>query len=221
MLKIADAAPVAPTRRRGRPLQDSGNAVDEATMLGRAFRTFAERGYEGTTLRELAKALGVSHNLIHVRFGRKEALWKRAVDWRLTAAALPVEATFEEAADPETRLRHLVHRFCAWATHNSDVVALTRVEGSRSTWRLDHLVEHFIAPFQRRLDALLGEVAAHRTVRPISTAALMALLVQGVGFFFGAVALQQRIGAGAEVDPRHAEQGAASLADFLLAGLLP
>lgn len=209
------------TRARGRPSAAAADAIAEATLLASAFRAFAGRSYDSVALRDLAKQLGVSHNLINVRFGSKAELWKRAVDWRLAQASLPVVAAFESGGDPETRLRRMVHRFCLWATEHPDIVALTHFEGGCDGWRLDHIVQRFILPFKERLDALIAEVAAARSVTPISTPALMALLVQGVGFFFGARALQQRIGAATQVEPTHAPQHAAAIAEFLLGGLLP
>jgi AcrR family transcriptional regulator len=195
--------------------------VNEADLLSLAFATFAERGYEGTTLRELSKRLGVSHNLINVRFGRKAELWRRAVDWRLGTASQFVTGAFDEAADDETKLRHLIQRFCLWATEHADIVGLTHVEGRRNTWRLDHIVESFILPFKLRLDTLMARVAARRPIGAISTTALMALLVQGVGYYFGAVPLQQRLGSAADMQPSNAARQAGLMADFLLAGLLP
>jgi AcrR family transcriptional regulator len=210
-----------PQRARGRPAHNALQALDEGRLLGLAFATFAERGYEGTTLRDLAKRLGVSHNLLNVRFGRKEELWTRAVDWRMAQASSFVVTVFEEESDPESRLRHLVERFCLWATQNSDIVSLTNVEGCRATWRLNHIVDRFVVPFQRQLDDLLDAVRRERKVHDISTPALMALLVQGVGYYFSAVPMQQRLGAGEEVDHDHAEEQARRLAEFLLAALLP
>ena len=221
MLTARNSPGSAPARRRGRPPQNGHAAVDEIELLSHAFKTFAERGYEGTTLRELSKQLGISHNLINVRFGKKAELWKRAVEWRLESASLAVTPAFDEVADDETRLRHLIHRFCQWAIQHPDIVGLTHVEGRRDTWRIDYIAERFIVPFKRRLDLLLGRMAAERPVANISTAALMAILVQGVGYFFGAVPLQRRIGAGEEVSPQNAPRQAALMADFLLAGLLP
>lgn len=221
MLNPGNSRPALPSRRRGRPAQNGRDAVGEADLLSLAFRTFAERGYEGTTLRELSKQLGVSHNLINVRFGKKAELWRRAVDWRLGTASLVVTAAFDETTDDETKLRHLIHRFCQWTTEHPDIVGLTHVEGGRDTWRIGYIAERFILPFKRRLDALLARVAMTRPVCKISTAALMAILVQGVGYFFGAIPLQQRLGAGEEVAPANAKDQAALMADFLLAGLLP
>lgn len=210
-----------PQRTRGRPALNAAHALDEDKLLALAFATFAKRGYEATTLRDLSKRLGVSHNLLNVRFGRKEDLWIRAVDWRMAQASPFVEAAFDEPADPEVRLRHLIQRFCLWATDNGDIVALTNVEGCRSTWRLDHIVEQFVLPFQKRLDGLLDAVRLQRPVHGLSTAALMALLVQGVGYYFCAVPMQERLGAGREVDDVHAAEHADRLAAFLLAALLP
>jgi AcrR family transcriptional regulator len=221
MLNARNSPGAGPPRRRGRPPQNGHAAVDEIDLLSLTFRTFAERGYEGTTLRDLSKQLGISHNLMNVRFGKKAELWKRAVDWRLGTASLTVTPAFDEVADDETRLRHLIHRFCHWATEHPDIVGLTHVEGRRDTWRIDYIAERFIIPFKRRLDLLLGRMAAQRPVANISTAALMAILVQGVGYYFGAVPLQRRIGAGEEVSPQNAPRQAALMADFLLAGLLP
>src|SRR5271170_6620732 len=82
--------PKALSRRRGRPRADAVHAIPEARVLDLAFQNFARRGYEGTTLRALAKQLGVSHNLLNVRFGTKSSLWRRAVDARIAQAAPPV-----------------------------------------------------------------------------------------------------------------------------------
>src|SRR3546814_13669184 len=67
-------------RRRGRPANNAAHSVPEQRMLDLAFHSFAQKGYEGTTLRDLAKQLGVSHNLLNVRFGSKADLWRCAVD---------------------------------------------------------------------------------------------------------------------------------------------
>ncbi|MBB3981989.1 hypothetical protein GGR44_001648 [Sphingobium fontiphilum] len=99
----------------------------------------------------------------------------------MAQASPVVEAAFDEPADPAVRLRHLIQRFCLWAMDNGDIVSMTNMEGCRSTWRLDHIVEHFVPPFQRRLDSLLDVMRLQRPVHGLSTAALMALLVRGGG----------------------------------------
>src|SRR5271154_3682979 len=210
------------SRRRGRPRADAVHAVPEARVLNLAFQTFARRGYEGTTLRALAKQLGVSHNLLNVRFGKKSDLWRRAVDARVAQAAPPVYAAFDAPGlNDEWRLRQFVHRFCRWALENPELVGITNVECRHASWRLDYIVDGYLLPFKRRLDALMENVSATRPVRRLSTPALMSILVQGVGFYFASGPTLERIGAAHEIAPAQLDVQVALFAEFILAGLLP
>lgn len=191
-------------------------------MLDAAFRSFAERGYEGTTLRELAKELGVSHNLINVRFGTKEDLWRRAVDASVARIAPPVFAAFDAPGlDEEARLRELLRRLCRWAADNGEFAALSYVEGRRATWRIAYIVDAYLRPFKERLDDLLAQVAAQRPIHPISTSAFMAMLVQGVGFYFASGPMLDRLGVGEEIAAANVGRQIDQFADFMIAGLLP
>jgi len=205
-------------RGRGRPRADAKESVDEAALLRTAFTTFANHGYEAATMRAMARDLGVSHNLLNVRFGKKSQLWKAAVDWRLAEAARDVELAFDPAHSPEEQLRDLVKRFCRWAVVNSDIVAISQQEGREHSWRLDYLTAQFALPFQLRLHDLLDEVSSRTPLRPIGSDALLALLVHGVGSFFALGPMHERLLAdtpGQLTDLARAD----AMADFLLGGL--
>jgi AcrR family transcriptional regulator len=222
MRKKPTPRPKPLSRRRGRPRADTLHAVPEARVLDLAFQTFARRGYEGTTLRALAKQLGVSHNLLNVRFGTKSSLWRRAVDARVAHAAPPVYAAFDAPGlNDEWRLRQFIHRFCRWAQENPELVGITNVECRHASWRLDYIVDGYLLPFKQRLDALMASVAAIRPLRPLSTPALMSMLVQGVGFYFASGPTLERIGAAHEIAAAHLDAQLTEFADFILAALLP
>lgn len=55
------------------PPADARNAIMEA-----AITQFAERGFHGTTMRDIAERAGVSQGLLHHHFGNKEGLWRTA-----------------------------------------------------------------------------------------------------------------------------------------------
>jgi TetR/AcrR family transcriptional regulator len=214
--------PSAVGRRRGRPRADAVHAVPEARVLDLAFQNFARRGYEGTTLRALAKQLGVSHNLLNVRFGTKASLWRRAMDAKVAHAAPPVYAAFDAPGlNDETRLRQFIQRFCRWALENPELVGITNVECRHASWRLDYIVDGYLLPFKQRLDALMEGVAGVRPVRLLSTPALMSVLVQGVGFYFASGPMLERLGAAHEIAAPHLEAQLSIFAEFILAGLLP
>jgi AcrR family transcriptional regulator len=52
--------------------------VDEA--LGRALEVFRARGYEGATLPELTRAMGINRPSLYSAFGNKEQLFRKALD---------------------------------------------------------------------------------------------------------------------------------------------
>src|SRR5271155_4283689 len=92
---ISQPASVGVRRGRGRPARDAAPVIDDEALLDAAFEAFSQRGYEGVAVRELGRRLGISHNLIRVRFGSKEDLWRRAVDTRMGKGAGEVWAAIE------------------------------------------------------------------------------------------------------------------------------
>src|SRR3546814_17865048 len=134
-------------------------------MLDISFHSFAQKVYECTTLRDLAKQLVVSHNLLNVRFGSKADLWRCAVDAQIAMAAPPVFQAFDfPGMNDEQRLRELVHRFCLWTPNNPELVGMTFAEGRHSTCRHDYLVESYILPLKDTLVAFPDIVADRKSV---------------------------------------------------------
>lgn len=181
-------------RGRGRPAASAAPAAPEADLLLLAFNTFAEIGYEGASIRDLTRRLGVSHNLIHSRFGSKDNLWRKAVDFCLgksVAGYMKIfAADFPSEAD---RLRALVMDFTQWMAANPHYVRLLTTEGSRESWRLDYLHDNYIMPYHLELDRLLKRVARQGKARAIDSAAFQILLVYGIGGFYALSPLTRRL----------------------------
>ncbi|GAA4983755.1 TetR family transcriptional regulator [Pseudonocardia tropica] len=73
--------PGAPPRRRGRR---SGGADTRAGLLAAARAEFADRGFDGATVRRIAERAGVDPAMVNHWFGGKEKLFLAALD-------LPIE----------------------------------------------------------------------------------------------------------------------------------
>lgn len=82
---VKPAEPAAPVKRRrgpGRPRQDEtvdGPGTQERIRLA-AREVFAERGYDKTSVRGIAKVAGVDPALVHHYFGSKDDLFAAAIE---------------------------------------------------------------------------------------------------------------------------------------------
>ncbi|WP_396588009.1 TetR/AcrR family transcriptional regulator [Bermanella sp. R86510] len=70
---------------RGRPRK-----FDEVAALEGAAQVFAEKGYSGTSLDELAKAMGMNRPSMYNAFGNKAAIYKRALQQYIDGIAGPL-----------------------------------------------------------------------------------------------------------------------------------
>lgn len=126
--------------------------IPTADILDAAIEAFAEHGYGGTSVREVARSLGGSHNLIPNRIGSKEALWYAAVDHAARSQYAALAMTFTDRADqtdltdPFERLEALVARFIEANLLHPALVQVIAQESKTPGPRLDHLFDRWIEP---------------------------------------------------------------------------
>src|SRR3979409_1432789 len=111
-------------KRRGRPkAQDAPVTVEE--ILDAAFRAFATYGYDGVSVRTLNRELGVSHNLIHQRFGSKLGLWYAAVAGAFKSQVSELATTFDPTlTDPLDQLNHAIRQFLRYSAGHPELLGL-------------------------------------------------------------------------------------------------
>ena len=68
----------------GRP-----RSFDEATAVAAAASLFCERGYDGTSVDDLVRVLGIHRGSLYQTFGSKRGLWLRALRAHVEALAGP------------------------------------------------------------------------------------------------------------------------------------
>lgn len=159
-------------RRRGRP------GLDLATVLERSVALFNERGFDGTSMEDLARQLGITKSAIYHHVPSKDALLGLALDLALCG----LEAAAAEARTAEApavaRLQLLVHRSVAVLVEQLPYVTLLlRVRGNSE-------VERSALARRRRLDrlaaGLVKEAVGDGDLRPDVDPAITARLLFGM-----------------------------------------
>jgi AcrR family transcriptional regulator len=76
---------------KGRPRE-----FDIDTALDRALKVFWRKGYEGASLPDLTRAMGINRPSLYAAFGNKEALFRKVLDRYAEGPAAYVRAALDE-----------------------------------------------------------------------------------------------------------------------------
>ncbi|MEO7070968.1 MAG: TetR/AcrR family transcriptional regulator [Nostocoides sp.] len=163
-----DTSPV----RRGRP------GHDQAAVLRRAIDLFNSQGYDGTSMGDLASALGVTKSALYHHVPGKDALLAEALDEALAELErLVAETRGETGHTAYERLRYAVRRSVeVLVAHQPAVTLLLRVRGNSP-------VELAALGRRRAIDtalaALVADAAAEGALRSDLPPAVISRLLFG------------------------------------------
>jgi AcrR family transcriptional regulator len=159
-------------RRRGRP------GYDLETLLKAAAELFYERGYDGTSIQDLATRLGVAKSAIYHHVPSKEALLSLAVDRALDGLFAEVAKLERVGGRAVDRLEHLVRGSIAVLVDELPFVTLLlRVRGNTETER-DALARR--REFGQIVTALVAEAVAEGDLRADINPAMSTRLLFGM-----------------------------------------
>lgn len=162
----------SPSRRAGRPGHDT------ESVLRVAVRVFNERGYDGTSMEDLARALGVTKSAIYHHVSGKEDLLRRSLD-RALDSLFAVTREPEAAAGPAiNRLEHVLRgSVLVLVDQLPHVTLLLRVRGNTD-------VERRALERRREFDHFVGDLVRAGVreggVRPDIDPALVSRLLFGM-----------------------------------------
>ena len=123
---MAAAAPQVEDFKHGRVPRP----VRERQLLELAEALFAERGYGGASMDELARRAGVTKPVVYELFGSKDGLFGACVDRSIERLAADISAAVHAEDEPEARLRAGGLAFIRFAAGNRVAWDLMSMGGS-------------------------------------------------------------------------------------------
>jgi len=162
-VKPAQRGRAAGKRASTQPKRDSRARIIEA-----AREAFSTMGFEGASLRSVAKEAGVQHQLATYYFKTKEELWMAVMDELAVGflARLGDRIRGLEGVDAATKLRLVVREFVKYSAENPQHHRLMTMEGRRESERLVWLIRRHVSQFFAISTKLIREAQALGVVRP-------------------------------------------------------
>jgi AcrR family transcriptional regulator len=163
MAKKARLAATAgrPGRLRKRAEQQRSLAT-RTSILDAAIAEFAERGFEGASIRAIADRLGLQHPLITYHYRSKDILWRAAAEHAFAQIRTEWDISAPEGSDlsPLARLRREYTTVFRYTVAFPEFHRFMRQEALTNNPRLKWVAETVLAPLLGRL--LPQIVAAQR-----------------------------------------------------------
>jgi len=162
----------ASSRGRGRP------GYDAESLLCIAVEVFNERGYDGTSMEDLARRLGITKSAIYHHVSSKQELLRRAVDRALDGLDVIAEETSSKVEPAIARLEHLVRGSVQVLVDRLPYVTLLlRVHGNSP---VERRALHRRRQFDRLVADLVKEAEGDGAIRPDIDPAATARLLFGM-----------------------------------------
>ena len=157
-------APRAARARASTPLKGDSRA----RIIEAAREAFSTMGFEGASLRGVAKEAKVQHQLATYYFKTKEELWMAVMDELANGFfdQLGERIRGLEGVDAATKLRLVVREFVKYSAENPQLHRLMTMEGRKESERLIWLIKRHITRFFAISTRLIGEAQALGVVRP-------------------------------------------------------
>jgi AcrR family transcriptional regulator len=144
------------TARRARPRQraEQQRSIEtRAAILNAAIAEFAERGFEGASIRAIADRLGLQHPLITYHYRNKDILWRAAAEHAFAQIRSEWDVSAPEGSElsPLARLRREYATLFRYTVAFPEFHRFMRQESSMNNPRLKWVAQTVLAPLLGRL----------------------------------------------------------------------
>jgi AcrR family transcriptional regulator len=136
-------APKKMNKRTGKQPMVAAEKTRREILISAA-NIFAEKGFDGASLRIISDNAGTAHGMIRHYFGNKEDLWKAVIDFLIDQFAIrqiPVLEQMEDV-DPVQLLKSYVRNFVHMSAKFPELGRIIYNEGSRRGKRLSYIIQY-------------------------------------------------------------------------------
>ncbi|MGB0839132.1 MAG: TetR/AcrR family transcriptional regulator [Chitinophagales bacterium] len=172
-------------RKRGRPSAKQELNIED--VLDKAIQVFAEKGFEGAQMKQIAKRAGIASSLMNYHFGNKEALWKKAVKRlgkRLRHRFDEIDSYFKDVKGLAL-IKAFNRQFIYFSAANPEFYKIILHEMCFRTERTKWFINTILQPMNDRFEALWEEEHADKPItKTIPIPNLMITLISSANAFF-------------------------------------
>ena len=128
-------------------------------ILESALKLFAENGFQGTSLSQIAEGAHTQKQLITHHFGTKDNLWREVVNAELEDGVellIKVKKTAEDL-DAETGIREFIHEYIHWCARKQSFQRIVMFDSQAANPRFKWYTEKHFRPSHKVVTDLIKQ----------------------------------------------------------------
>lgn len=192
--------------------------MTEDEILRAALSSFAVHGYEGTSVRDINAQLGVSHNLIHRRFGSKANLWRATADRWFSEFVQQLEPVLDGImpGEPLEAFRAFIVGFIEVSAERPQLLRMMAVEAAIDSERIEYVWESHLRPFGQHITRVVHSLENAERYTALPQATVFFLLAHGAIAAPAHLPIARLVDPEDPLDPAVLRRHANAVADLLL-----
>lgn len=193
-------------------------ATTQERILAAALEVFAERGFEGARVRDIAERAGANLGLLTYYFGDKEQLWKAAVTRAFAELGEELGGVLSggERGDDLAELERIVRHFVRFVARRPAFMQLMNDEGKRDGARMRWLADTHVRPLYEAMRSRIERAQANGLLPPMAPVHLHYVVLGAAGLIFSQSAECRRITGVDPTEPAFAEAHADAILRLLV-----
>jgi TetR/AcrR family transcriptional regulator len=187
-----------PPTRQGRQSDEAAERTKE-TIIKAALSEFAEHGFNGASLRDIASRAGTTHGLIRHHFGSKDDVFRACVDYAVEVygheEALVIQSVPQDNLDdPQLQIelhKKIMRNFAHVSAKNPLFMRILMHEGSQQTERLEYIFQKIESLNEQHLK-FFDRLSATGVLRHFDKNSCFLFVLMNLGLVFGLTAVSSQ-----------------------------
>lgn len=192
-------------------------------ILAAALDVFAERGFDGARVRDIAERAGANLGLLTYYFTDKQQLWQAAVGSAFAELVAELGSVLGETSDDLADLTRIVRHFVRFVARRPAFMQLMNDEGKRDDARMRWLADTHVRPLAATMLRRIERAQARGALPAIAPVHLYYIVLGAAGLIFSQGPECRRIAGVDPTDPAFAEAHAEAIVRLFIgaAGATP
>jgi len=165
-------------------------------VIQSAIKLFAKKGFDATSMREIAERAGVTKPMIYYHYRNKEDLYFSLLDEYLSKFIQKVDGVFSLPISPQEKIQSFVELYIKHLKKNPKIFRIINREITGNRKHLDKLTDNYFSKIHSALAKVIDDGIKEGSFKTLDPHATAFTLIGTIVFYFAERTVIERLSGG-------------------------